>query len=74
MKRKNLQHITLVESQEPKVENNSVHSSENFLTAERIELKPTYSKSDIENLEHFFARFCAKMVQDRDPNFCRYVI
>ena len=52
MKRKNLQHITLVESQEPKVENNSVHSSENFLTAERIELKPTYSKSDIENLEH----------------------
>ena len=52
MKRKNLQHITLVESQEPKAENNSVHSSENFLTAERIELKPTYSKSDIENLEH----------------------
>jgi methylmalonyl-CoA mutase len=52
MKRKNLQHITLVESQEPKVENNSVHSSENFLTAERIELKPTYSKSDTENLEH----------------------
>ncbi len=52
MKRKNLQHITLVESQEPKVENNSVHSSENFLTAEGIELKPTYSKSDIENLEH----------------------
>ena len=52
MKRKNLQHITLVESQEPKVENNSVHSSENFLTAERIELKPTYSKSDIEDLEH----------------------
>jgi methylmalonyl-CoA mutase len=52
MKRKNLQHITLVESQEPKVENNSVHSSENFLTAERVELKPTYSKSDIENLEH----------------------
>ncbi|CAN1554569.1 Sbm Methylmalonyl-CoA mutase, N-terminal domain/subunit [Flavobacteriaceae bacterium] len=52
MKRKNLQHITLVESQEPKVENNSVHSPENFLTAERIELKPTYSKSDIEDLEH----------------------
>lgn len=52
MKRKNLQHITLVESLEPKVENNSVHSSENFITAERIELKPTYSKSDIENLEH----------------------
>jgi len=52
MKRKNLQHITLVESQEPKVENNSVLSSENFLTAERIELKPTYSKYDTENLEH----------------------
>ena len=52
MKRKNLQHITLVKSKEPKVENKSVQSSENFLTAERIELKPTYSKSDIENLEH----------------------
>ena len=52
MKRKNLQHITLVESQEPKVENKSVHPTENFLTAEGIELKSTYSKSDIENLEH----------------------
>jgi methylmalonyl-CoA mutase len=52
MKRKNVQHITLVESQEPKVEKNSVHYSENFHTAEGIELQPTYSKSDIENLEH----------------------
>ena len=52
MKRKNLQHITLFKSQETKVENKSVHSSENFLTAERIELKPTYLKSDIENLKH----------------------
>ena len=52
MKRKNVQHITLVESQEPKVENKSVQTSENFLTAEGIEIQPTYSKSDIENLEH----------------------
>jgi methylmalonyl-CoA mutase len=52
MKRKNIQHITLVESQEPKVENKSVHFSENFLTAEGIELQPTYSKTDVENLEH----------------------
>ncbi|MSP85239.1 MAG: methylmalonyl-CoA mutase [Flavobacteriaceae bacterium] len=52
MKRKNLQHITLDESQEPKFKNNLVHSSDNFITAERIELKPTYSKTDIKNLEH----------------------
>ena len=52
MKRKNLQHIALVESQETKVENKSVQTSENFLTAEGIEIQPTYSKSDIENLEH----------------------
>ena len=52
MKRKNVQHITLVESQETKVENKSVQTSENFLTAEGIEIQPTYSKSNIKNLEH----------------------
>ena len=26
-------------------------------------------QAEIENLEHFFARFCAKMVQDREPIF-----
>jgi methylmalonyl-CoA mutase len=52
MKRKNIQHITLVESQDSKVENKSAHYSENFLTAEGIELQPTYSKSDIQNLKH----------------------
>jgi len=52
MKRKNLQNITLSESQESKFDKNPEQASGNFLTAERIELKPNYSKSDIENLEH----------------------
>ena len=72
MKRKNLEHITLFKSQEPKVENKSVHSSENFLTAEGIELKPTYSKSDIENLEHldFAAGFAPNL---RGPHATMFV-
>ena len=51
MKRKDLQHITLFEQ-----ENHSVlgaeKKSEAFKTAEDILLNPSYSKSDIENLEH----------------------
>ena len=72
MKRKNLEHITLFKSQEPKVENKSVHSYENFLTAEGIELKPTYSKSDIENLEHldFAAGFAPNL---RGPHATMFV-
>ena len=52
MKRKNLQHITLSESQKAKFDTNSELASGSFYTAEKIELKNTYSKSDIENLEH----------------------
>ncbi len=51
MKRKELQHITLFEQ-----ENHSVlgaeKKSEAFKTAEDILLNSTYTKSDIENLEH----------------------
>ena len=51
MKRKDLQHITLFDK-----ENSKVVSTENksvaFKTAEDILLNPTYSKSDIENLDH----------------------
>ena len=48
MKRKDLQHIT-IEKQEArsKKQDNSC-----FMTAEGIELKSNYSKTDIENLEH----------------------
>ncbi|MEY3499672.1 MAG: hypothetical protein RL308_1341 [Bacteroidota bacterium] len=52
MKRKNLQHITLSESQESKFDKNPEQASGSFYTAEKIELKKKYSKSDIENLEH----------------------
>ena len=40
MKRKNIQHIKLAESQKSKVESSE---EENFLTAEGIELKKIYS-------------------------------
>jgi methylmalonyl-CoA mutase len=47
--RKNLQHIKLENLDSgPKTQN----PEPSFLTAEGIELKPTYSKLDIENLEH----------------------
>jgi methylmalonyl-CoA mutase len=52
MKRKNLQNITLSESQKAKFDKNPAQSSGSFYTAEKIELKKTYSKSDVENLEH----------------------
>lgn len=51
MKRKDLQHITLFDKENSKVLN-SEKKSEAFKTAEDILLNPTYSKSDIENLEH----------------------
>jgi methylmalonyl-CoA mutase len=65
--RKNIQHIKLVESQNSKVE-----SKKNFLTAENIEVKPTYSKEDIENLEHigFGAGFAPNL---RGPYATMYV-
>jgi len=51
MKRKDLQHITLFDKENPKVLSTE-KKSEAFKTAEDILLHPTYSKSDIENLEH----------------------
>ncbi len=47
--RKNLQHITLSNQKETV---NHQTTTDNFNTAEGIELKPSYSKEDIENLEH----------------------
>ena len=51
MKRKDLQHITLFDKENVKVLSTE-KKSEAFKTAEDILLNPTYSKSDIENLEH----------------------
>ena len=48
--RKNLQHITIKNSNKEIL--NPKDSGENFMTAEGILLKETYSKQDIENLEH----------------------
>ncbi len=49
--RKDLQHITLTENRKLATDNNQA-TTDNFLTAEGIELKSTYTKADIENLEH----------------------
>lgn len=67
--RKNLQHIKLesqrltrdeaernkakVEGQQPLTDNREP-TTKNFLTAEGIEIKPTYSELDIKNLEHLY--------------------
>lgn len=69
MKRKNIQHIKLVESQKSKVE--SLEEG-NFLTAEGIELKKIYSEEDIEGLEHleFGAGFAPNL---RGPYSTMYV-
>ena len=70
MKRKDLQHLHL-ESTPLKMENeNSL--AEAFLTAEGIELKPTYSEQDIENLTHldFGAGFAPNL---RGPYTTMYV-
>jgi methylmalonyl-CoA mutase len=70
MKRKDLQHIKL-ESTPLKVENeNSLADA--FLTAEGIDLKETYSKQDIENLNHldFGAGFAPNL---RGPYATMYV-
>ena len=66
--RKNIQHLKLeVRSQKSEVSN-----TENFLTAENIKVKPTYSKEDIENLEHigFAAGFAPNL---RGPYATMYV-
>ena len=66
--RKNIQHIQLVKSQNSKVESNQT----NFHTAENIDLKKTYSKEDIEGLEHigFGAGFAPNL---RGPYGTMYV-
>ena len=68
--RKNLQHINL--KSEVKNQKLEVSKKDNFLTAENIELKPTYSKKDIENLEHlgFGAGFAPNL---RGPYATMYV-
>jgi methylmalonyl-CoA mutase len=70
MKRKDLQHITL-ENFKNKIPNSSTLEP-NFLTAEGIELKSTYSEHDIENLEHldFGAGFAPNL---RGPYATMYV-
>ena len=67
--RKNIQHITLENSKNSKPE---TRNSELFKTAEGIEVKPTYSKEDIENLEHigFGAGFAPNL---RGPYATMYV-
>ena len=66
--RKNIQHIQVVKSQKSKVESNQT----NFHTAENIDLKKTYSKEDIEGLEHigFGAGFAPNL---RGPYGTMYV-
>ena len=70
MKRKDLQHIILTSSN-LNSEIESVNSKE-FLTAEGIDLKETYSKQDIENLDHldFGAGFAPNL---RGPYATMYV-
>ena len=65
--RKNIQHITLENSAK-----NQVSYNETFETAEGINLKQNYSKSDIENLEHldFAAGFAPNL---RGPYATMYV-
>ena len=66
--RKNIQHIQVVKSQKSKVESNQT----NFHTAENIDLKKTYSKEDIDGLEHigFGAGFAPNL---RGPYGTMYV-
>jgi methylmalonyl-CoA mutase len=66
--RKNIKNIQLVKSQKSKVESNQT----NFHTAEDIDLKKTYSKEDIDGLEHigFGAGFAPNL---RGPYGTMYV-
>jgi methylmalonyl-CoA mutase len=69
MKRKDLQHITLKEDFQTE---NCKLETENFLTAEGIELHKTYTPKDIETLEHldFAAGFAPNL---RGPYASMYV-
>ena len=69
MKRKDLSHINLnLATRSERIDS----SRQNFLTAEGIELKPGYSESDVENLEHlgFGAGFAPNL---RGPYATMYV-
>ena len=68
--RKNIQHITL-ENSKKEIPSSKV-LKENFQTAEGIDIKPTYSKEDIEKLEHigFGASFAPNL---RGPYATMYV-
>ena len=68
--RKDIQNITLTNSKSQNT--NSKSGEPTFHTAENIELKPTYSKEDIENLEHlgFGAGFAPNL---RGPYATMYV-
>jgi len=70
MKRKDIQHIKLDSQTDSKKA--ASESNENFLTAEGIELKNTYSDKDIQNLEHlnFGAGFAPNL---RGPYATMYV-
>ncbi|MDI9257178.1 methylmalonyl-CoA mutase [Flavobacterium sedimenticola] len=74
--RKNIQHIALEKKDNWKgisnIADNQQPTTNNFLTAEGIEVKPTYSESDIENLEHldFGAGFAPNL---RGPYATMYV-
>ena len=71
MKRKDLQHIELNNAND-NVSSRAQSRELNFLTAEGIELKSNYSKTDIENLEHigFGAGFAPNL---RGPYATMYV-
>lgn len=68
--RKNIQHIQLRNSDTAEIK--TQNQQENFLTAEGIEVKETYSKTDIENLQHleFGAGFAPNL---RGPYATMYV-
>lgn len=74
--RKNIQHIKLRIREKGKgksLKNDNLQpSNHNFLTAEGIELKPSYAEADIENLEHigFGAGFAPNL---RGPYATMYV-
>jgi len=74
--RKNIQHIKLgirEKGEGKSLKNDNLQpSTDNFLTAEGIELKPSYTEADIENLEHigFGAGFAPNL---RGPYATMYV-
>lgn len=77
--RKNIQHITLEgKNQKPdpsvseQAKQTNSNPKQNFLTAEGIEVKPTYSEADLEGLEHigFAAGFAPNL---RGPYSTMYV-